>query len=258
MKAFEIMNDIIGLDFLCEHKDSTVDTLKIGNADKNVKKIAVCFIATPDVIKQAGLWGADLLITHEPSFYNHHDNIEDVIPTKQKLQLLEESNMTVYRYHDSMHFNGEDLIDKAFLEKLGWAGYHNEENGFLLTNEKSPIELVREIQDVLDIRHTKIIGRRDGKVKKIYLALGARGSKPYTKFRENDYHVIIAGELCEWYDCEPIRDMAQMGYQKTIIILGHVGSEREGMKTLAKNIDGRYDNAEAKYFECEELYTYVD
>jgi hypothetical protein len=40
--------------------------------------------------------------------------------------------------------------------------------------------------------------------------------------------------------------------------LGHVGSERDGMKKLARVIDQKYDGAQAKYFECGELYTYLD
>lgn len=258
MKAFEIMNDIIGEAFLEENKGNTVDTIKTGDAYKEVKKIGVCFIATPDVIKQANEWGADLLITHEPTFYNHHDILEDNFLTTKKLELLKESDMTVYRYHDSMHSNTDDLINASFLKNVGLDGEFEDKNGFVLKNEKSPIDLVCEIQKKLNIKYPRIVGCRDGNVRKIYLALGARGSKTYADFITNDYDMIISGELCEWRDCEPIRDMAQMGYQKTIIILGHAGSERDGMRELAEKIDGKYGSAMSKYFECKELYTYLD
>ena len=46
----------------------TVDTLKAGSAEREVKKLATCFIATPEVIRAAADWGADLLITHEPTY----------------------------------------------------------------------------------------------------------------------------------------------------------------------------------------------
>ena len=39
MKAFEIMNDIIGVDFIEQRGATTVDTLKAGDSQKEVKKI---------------------------------------------------------------------------------------------------------------------------------------------------------------------------------------------------------------------------
>ena len=49
MKAREIMNDIIGAEFTAAHTD-TVDTLKFGDGEKEVKKIATCLCATPHII----------------------------------------------------------------------------------------------------------------------------------------------------------------------------------------------------------------
>ena len=67
---------------------------------------------------------------------------------------------------------------------------------------------------------------------------------------------VIGGELCEWADAEHVRDAAQFGEQKTLLILGHAGSEKSAMEALARSIDGKYDGAEARYFDCGELYTY--
>ena len=38
----------------------TVDTLKAGSAEREVKKLATCFIATPEVIRAAADWGGSL------------------------------------------------------------------------------------------------------------------------------------------------------------------------------------------------------
>ena len=45
----------------------TVDTLKAGDPERELHKVATCFIATPEVLRAAHARGADLLITHEPS-----------------------------------------------------------------------------------------------------------------------------------------------------------------------------------------------
>ena len=65
MKAYALMDQLIALS---EHREEeTVDTCKAGDPERELKKVAVCCIATPDVIRQAAAWGADLLITHEPT-----------------------------------------------------------------------------------------------------------------------------------------------------------------------------------------------
>lgn len=258
MKAYEIMNDIIGEDFLRERGQDTVDTLKVGDPDKEVKKIGTCLTATPEVLRQAKEWGVDLLITHEPTFYTHRDVIEDTELIAKKMKLVEESGVTLYRYHDSMHAKAIDEISEGFLLRMGWQGEFDGKLKFVLDEPKTPLEIAIEITEKLGLRYPRIVGCREGKVRKIVLALGSRGQGTYTEFYNSDFELIIGGELCEWRDCEPARDLSQMGEQKTVMILGHAGSERDGMAVLAERIDGKYDGAKAKYFECGELYTYVN
>ncbi|HEX3045614.1 MAG TPA: Nif3-like dinuclear metal center hexameric protein, partial [Bacillota bacterium] len=54
----------------------TMDTLKVGNSHQKVTGIAVTFLATYHVIEQAIRQGANLIITHEPIFYNGADEIQ--------------------------------------------------------------------------------------------------------------------------------------------------------------------------------------
>jgi hypothetical protein len=51
----------------------TVDTVKIGDSSQELTGIVITFLATCDVIEEAAKVGANLLITHEPTFYNHPD-----------------------------------------------------------------------------------------------------------------------------------------------------------------------------------------
>jgi putative NIF3 family GTP cyclohydrolase 1 type 2 len=76
MKAKDIMREVITPGWLDVHSSWTVDCLKIGDPECEVKKIATTLTATPDVIKAVGEWGEDLLIVHEPTFYNHVDEFD--------------------------------------------------------------------------------------------------------------------------------------------------------------------------------------
>src|SRR5690242_7183968 len=53
----------------------TVDTFKAGNPDETVTGIAVTMMATMDVLERAAASGKNLVITHEPTFYNHLDKL---------------------------------------------------------------------------------------------------------------------------------------------------------------------------------------
>ena len=70
--------------------------------------------------------------------------------------------------------------------------------------------------------------------------------------------IIITGEICEWALGEHVRDAAQLGYRKAILVLGHIGSERDGMKYTALILKERQPQLDVRYFECGEVYTYSD
>src|SRR6202163_3325186 len=62
-------------------KSDTVDTFKAGDPDAAVTGIAVTMMATLDVLQRAAASGDKLIITHEPTFYDHLD-ISDQLPEK--------------------------------------------------------------------------------------------------------------------------------------------------------------------------------
>lgn len=257
MKAYEIMTDIIGAEFIASRGENTVDCLKIGDANREIKKIATCLTVTPDLIREMKEWGAELVITHEPTFYNHADEFHPDKLSLQKKKALEDAGFTVYRYHDSMHDRAEDEVNLSMIERMGWKGDFDGDMHINLSEGWSARDIARAASEKLGIKHPRIVGNPDFKATRIKLATGARGGWCYKEFlvSETD-EIAVSGELCEWEDCEPIRDAAQFGWKKAIVILGHAGSEKFAMETLAKSINGKYDGAEARYFDCGEIYTY--
>ena len=57
---------------------------------------------------------------------------------------------------------------------------------------------------------------------------------------------------------EYARDAGALGFNKSIIVMGHIGSERDGMKLLAERLSKKHNSFETKYFECGEVYTYTE
>lgn len=256
MKAKKIINIILTPQFV-KNNPNTCDGLKYGNDEKEVKKIATCMFATMDVLRAAAEWGADMIITHEPTFGTHMDELENLLcVAKEKKKFLDEVDIPLFRYHDSVHFVAGDKINSALIETAELAGSFDGNADFTFDSSITPRELALRFKEKCGIDSVRVVGNLDEKMTTAILLTGMRGDRAYAEFVRDDKHEIaISGELCEWSDCEPVRDMAQIGKKKAIIILSHVGSERDGMKLLARDIDGKFDGAQAKYFECGLPYT---
>ena len=70
--------------------------------------------------------------------------------------------------------------------------------------------------------------------------------------------IVLTGEACEWKLAEYARDANTLGMNKTLIVMGHIGSERDGMRLLAKRLSENHTEFETRYMECGEVYTYTE
>ena len=96
-----ILKEIPGAPFA-----QTVDTIKSGSADQQVTGIVTTMFSTIKVIEEAAKLNANFIIAHEPTFYNHTDDINWVANNeivKKKQDLLQQHNITVWRFHDYWH-----------------------------------------------------------------------------------------------------------------------------------------------------------
>lgn len=260
MKAIELMKAVAGEAF---DTPGTVDNFKYGDKEREVSRVAVCLTATPDVIREASKWGADLIITHEPTYYEHTDEPFASPITDLKKRLIEECDVPICRFHDHMHFGRDDMIALGFIESMEWEdkGDFDGVSAFVLKEKTDPLTLAKDIEKKLGIKHVRIVGSADGEVEKIGLFLGHRGGDWWGEFKRCErFDLVIAGEWCEWHDGEIIRDASQLGVQMTALMLGHAASERDGMKYLAKVIKRDFEDrgVTAAYFECGELFSYAD
>lgn len=233
-----------------------VDGCVYNEEDRDVSKVAVCLIATPDVMKKAAEMGAELIITHENTCHEflsaQRQEIDPVLQKKKKL--IQDLDIPIYRIHDHMHFSKADKIHAGFVEQLGLAG---EYDGFrtLVLNESITItELEKCMCDRLGLKHIRFVGQRDKTVKRISLNAGAWGGMVFNEVCREDIDVVICGEIDEASTCEYVRDSAQLGVDKALFILGHMGSERSGMSYMCDYMNKNLDGITATYIECEEVY----
>ena len=259
MTAQEMMNILFSMADMTGF-ENTCDTLKSGSADREVKKTAVTMFPTVKVIEQASDWGADLLIVHEPLYYNHMDKHSDDMVEIKKRELLEATGMTVYRYHDHSHIARPDMISVGMFEALGLSGeYEYESDGLVryhLKEEITPRALAALMEDRLDIKHLRIAGAVDTPMEVLSGKFGSPGGVG-RELRNDKSEIILVGEVCEWADCEYARDAASLGFKKAVIAMGHIPSERNGMAYIADILKKKCPDLEVKYLESGEVYNYT-
>lgn len=255
MKAYELISELNRISVV---NGKTVDTVKYGSDEREVKKLAVAMHGTVNVIKEASKWGADLLIVHEPIYYNHDDNFIETPVTVAKKELLSKSGLTVFRYHDHMHSHFPDLITQGEMNALGLKGKviktdYYASYLFIPDQNKTASELAEIIKQNLSVKHLRVCGEMNKPIKKMALCFGTPAGV-FDLLSDETVDAVLTGEACEWQLAEYARDAAQLGINKSLFIIGHCGSERDGMKLLAQNIERNHSDISVKYFECEEVY----
>lgn len=251
-----------------ENYKTTCDMLKIGEPEAEMTKVATTMFATAEVIRQAAAWGANLLIVHEPTFYNHFDRPEELDQSPEyildvinaKRDFIRKHGMTIYRFHDHPHHRCPDMISEGQVKFWGLTGQWKKGkyfgiNDFALDKPMSVLEIARTLENSLGIKHIRICGARETQVKQIGLCFGTPGHLE-EELSNND--LVVTGEICEWAHGEYVRDLVEIcGQRKSLLVLGHIPSEAQGMKLLAEFIQQHWPTIEARFFETPEAYTYV-
>jgi putative NIF3 family GTP cyclohydrolase 1 type 2 len=218
----------------------TVDTFKAGNPDSPVTGIAVTMMATLDVLQRAAAKGQNLVITHEPTFYNHLDKPEGMDQNdavwKAKRTFIEKHGLVVWRFHDHWHLRKPDGILLGVVRTLGWGKYQNPANQYLFTMPETTVEkLATEVADRLDTPVLRVVGNPEMKVTRVALSPGSAGFERETRALASDnVEVLLVGETREWETVEYAADAVSTGMPKALIVIGHVPSEQPGMEECAR------------------------
>ncbi|MBN9381432.1 MAG: Nif3-like dinuclear metal center hexameric protein [Chitinophagaceae bacterium] len=242
-----IVADVPGAPFA-----TTVDTIKSGDPGQPLKGIVTTMFATDAVIEKTIGQGANLIIAHEPTFYNHLDETEWLEKDKVyafKKDLLEKNNIVVWRFHDYWHSVRPDGILMGVLSAMGWNKYYNEGAPEIITIPSVSLkEIVRTAKKELGIDKMRVIGDLSASCQRIVLLPGAAGGRRQIDLlRKYEPDLLICGELNEWETSEYIRDARYQGRKVALIVLGHSVSEEPGMQGLVSWLGTRLPGVPVKH-----------
>ena len=252
-----LLADIPGAPF-----PNTVDTIKAGDASLPVKGIVTTMFATNEVIgKTIGL-GANFIIAHEPTFYNHADEtgwLGDDPALKNKQSLLREHNIVVWRFHDGIHAHKPDGVRMGVLQALGWDKLYtpNEPPLITLPNPIPLDHLITQLKKDLHIEKLKYIGDLSQPCTKIVLSPGAAGGRGQIGLIQHfQPDCLICGELNEWETSEYVRDLR---YSKKIslVVLGHAVSEEPGMEWLVPVLKQKAPGIQVTHLPSGDAFSFM-
>ncbi|MEO6961239.1 MAG: Nif3-like dinuclear metal center hexameric protein [Puia sp.] len=215
---------------------STVDTIKSGRGDQLVTGIVTTMFATVKVIEEAVKLKANFIIAHEPTFYNHTDDINWVPNNrvvKQKQELLARHQIAVWRFHDHWHRMRPDGILHGVLLKTGWISHSPNDDVNFRIPTLSLGGVVGHLKKTLGIPHLRVVGDLSSPCSRVTLLPGAAGGQRQVGLAEiSETDLLIVGECSEWETPEYIRDARSFGQSISLIVLGHTFSEEPGMEWL--------------------------
>ncbi|GAC1363786.1 MAG: hypothetical protein NVSMB42_23490 [Herpetosiphon sp.] len=217
---------------------NTVDTCKAGDPTRPLTGIVTTFLATSAVVARAAELGANLIITHEPTFYTHSDETawlrEDAV-YRAKRDLIDAHGMVIWRFHDYWHRTMPDGILAGWLGNLGWEVDAPIQYPYVaMIAPVSLRTLALQLKQRLGAAAVRLTGPDEMICQRVGLALGAVGGEAQiATLRRDDVDAIICGEINEWETCEYVRDALFSGRPKGLIVVGHANSEEQGMAYLA-------------------------
>ncbi|MBO6197843.1 MAG: Nif3-like dinuclear metal center hexameric protein [Butyrivibrio sp.] len=235
------------------------DGIKCGDPDQECTGIVSALVPIVDVIRKTIELGCNLLYVHEPTSYLTPDYPDwradfDCEVYNEKMKLLSDHGIVVYRDHDHMHAHRPDSIFTGVLKYMDWEDYVVDAGksvpfGHLVEfpEAKTVEEICRELIEKVGLHGTRYIGRRCDKIKRIALvghlypgAFIPETEKDgfYTDYsteiiramQNEKIDAIIPGEIIEWNLLSYIRDGVSLGRNMACFNIGHFNWEELGAK----------------------------
>jgi putative NIF3 family GTP cyclohydrolase 1 type 2 len=240
----------------------TVDTVKAGDPSRELTSIVVTFLATCDVIEQAAQLGANFIITHEPTFYNHPDEtdwLSNHPVYEAKRRLIEESQVVIWRFHDYLHSIPPDSTFMGLAKELKCEVNATSDQPYVCSiHSMSLLELGHWVKQQLGIQTIRVVGDLMSQCERIALLPGFPPAAWQMKsLGEADADVLITGEIHEWEVSEYVRDTTHLGHKKGLIVIGHAASEEPGLRLIIPWLHERLPGVAIHFVPCGNPFHYL-
>jgi putative NIF3 family GTP cyclohydrolase 1 type 2 len=223
-------------------RPSTVDGFLAGDPDAPVRGVAVTVMATLDVLHRAAERELDLVITHEPLYFDHHGASDAVLAAEAdpvhaaKAAFVAAHGLVVLHQHDAWHDRRPDGILTGTARALGWLDAARADDPGVYDLPPTTLgALAAHVAQSLGARALRYVGDPAAGVSAVGLQPGFQGfERNRHLLARPDVDVLVLGEGHEWETGEYAADAVTAGVCAGVVVVGHVPSEQEGMAELGR------------------------
>jgi putative NIF3 family GTP cyclohydrolase 1 type 2 len=279
MKAFQVVDAIKNFSKVPVLPGNTNDVYISGTSEAVVTGVVTTFMATVDVLRAAVKIGANMIITHEPTYFTGRDAtdwLEGDPVYLEKKRFIDEHGLVIWRYHDRMHATHPDGIYEGVLKELGWKKYQVSEplgpgsrrieeafSDYYVIPGTTLRELAEFFKAKFSMDTVQIIGDPAMACSRIGILVGAGSmglgveEMPMKLMRDKNLDVIVCGEITEWTLCAYVNDARRLGFNKALLIVGHERSEEWGMKYMAEWLTPLVPGVPVTFIDAKEPFIYL-
>ena len=243
--------------------NDTVDKVIIGDPEKPLSKILVVWQSSVKSIEHAIKGGYDALITHEPTFYAHSNELDyiDSLPegsaTKKaaikKKCMIEEAGLVVIRLHDVWDRFPEYGIPSAWAKQLGIYSCPSigarGDTQFMYTIPKTTVhDFAKRIADSTKAKtcEVQIYGDPKKEVTKVGIGTGCYCEIDYFAGLGCDLFVLCDDGALFWSDISRANDM-----DIPAIRVFHATTEENGFKMLSEYMRQQFKDIQTDHFQFD-------
>lgn len=252
MKALAIRNHFHALIDDLDPKQ-TVDQIIVGDPEKEIRRIVVTWMPSFDALRKAVDRGYDMMVTHEPTFWDHIHDRENAAKSdlgRAKHEFIETSGLVVLRIHDVWDRMPRIGIPWAWAQFLDLGSEPAAmTNGNML--HRYDIEPVRfsELAARIAARTARIgepqvqaVGDPDCLVSKVGVGTGCACGIDRYRSMGCDVSIVCDDGSCYWANLQHAADEGH-----PFIRVNHGTSEEPGMVSLTQYINGHIPGVTAEH-----------
>lgn len=232
--------------------DDTTDVILHGDPDIEVSSIAVTWLATDAVIREAAEKGCNFIISHEGIYYPTFEKYQsEQAHHAAKRELLDAHGITVFRCHDTWDRMPTHGICDVWADFLGWPSGERDIESYYKVCEVDGMTgsavADRVLQKISPLGQTSIqaMGDLDADVSRLAVGTGAITRLP--EMHELGADILLASDdgthttYCGLWSFD-------LGIP--VIIVCHSTSELPGMMALAEYVPTVFPEVDVTYLPC--------
>lgn len=233
--------------------EHSVDKIIIGDPDKDVSNALVTWISSFKALRLAVERGFDLLVTHEPTFYRHSNELETMDNTpigRDKRAFIEQHGLVVLRNHDVWDRFPEVGIPWAWARylELGQAPAGIGAGGYQHRYDIEPVPVNQLAMRIaaktaaLGEPYVQVVGNGNQVVSRIGAGTGCCCQIPVFREMGCEASIVCDDGTCYWENIQQAEDLGH-----PVIRVNHGTSEEPGMVTLTQYINDHLPGVKAEH-----------